>query len=72
MPSVNVQFREDEDTIAFVVSRGLKPSELARRGFEKEVRALRAAEHARELKALRVDLPENYSARAVRRARDSR
>ncbi len=42
--SVNVQFRADEETVAFVRRMGVKPSELARLGFDKEVRRLRAVE----------------------------
>lgn len=72
MSSVNVQFREDESVVEFVKRKGLKPSDLAKRGFEKEVRALRAAEHAQALKDLKVALPKGFAERAVREARDSR
>jgi hypothetical protein len=72
MASVNVQFREDEETVKFLVSRGLKPSEVAKAGFEREVRRLQAEEHAKELAALGVALPEGLAEKAVRASRDAR
>lgn len=72
MPSVNVQFREDEETISFVESRGLKASQVAKEAFEKEVRRLRAEEHARELEELDLELPKGFGEKAVRSGRDAR
>ncbi|MEA3201646.1 MAG: hypothetical protein QOE90_3074 [Thermoplasmata archaeon] len=72
MTSVNVQFREDEETIKFLVGRGLKPSEVAKASFEREVRRLQAEAHAEELAALGVKLPDGLAERAVRASRDSR
>lgn len=72
MASVNVQFREDEETINFLRGLGLKPSEIAREAFEREVRRLRAEQHARELEAFKVTLPPGLAARAVRESRDER
>lgn len=70
--SVNVQFREDEDTIEFLRSQGLKASEVAKAAFEREVRRLRAKEYARRLAEFRVTLPPGEASRAIREARDSR
>lgn len=73
MASVNVQFREDPAVVAYVRKKGLTPSEVAKRAFEREVRALRAADLAAELAALDVPrLPEGQAARWVREARDAR
>ena len=72
MASVNVQFREDEDVVEFVKQQGIKPGELAKLGFEKEVRRLQAEQHRRDLEALRLKIPKGLAARAVREARDSR
>ncbi|HWH08757.1 MAG TPA: hypothetical protein VNX21_06120 [Candidatus Thermoplasmatota archaeon] len=72
MASVNVQFRADPAVVEFVKGLGLKPGEVARAGFEKEVRRLRARAHARDLEALRVKLPKGFAPKAVRDARDAR
>lgn len=73
MPSVNVQFREDPAVIAFLRKKGLKASEVAKRAFAREVRALRAADLAAELASLNLrPLPAGEAARIVREARDSR
>lgn len=71
--STNVQFREADATVAFVRSLGLKPSEIAKVGFEKEVRRLRAEAWARSLAKHKMKpLPEGWATKAVREARDSR
>lgn len=72
MPSVNIQFREDQEVVDFVEGRGLRPSQLAKEAFEREVRRLRAQEHARELQSLNVKLPPGFAERAVREDRDAR
>jgi hypothetical protein len=72
MASVNVQFREDAALVEFVKSKGLKPGELAKAAFEKEIRRLRAAEHARAIEELNVKVPKGLAAKAVRESRDSR
>jgi hypothetical protein len=70
--SVNVQFREAEETVAFVQSLGLKPSELAKASFEKEVRRLRAEEWGRKLAGHKVKWDAGEATRVVREMRDSR
>lgn len=72
MASVNVQFREDAEVVAFVKGLGIQPGALAKVGFEKEVRRLQAQQHRRDLQALRAKLPKGLAERAVREARDGR
>jgi hypothetical protein len=72
MASVNVQFREDAETVDFLKRLGVKPAELAKEAFEREVRRLRAEVHARELEALGLKLPKGLAERAVRESRDER
>ena len=72
MASVNVQFREDGDTVEFLAGLGLKASEVAKAAFEREVRRLRAKAYAETLRGYRVRLAPGEAARAVREARDSR
>lgn len=54
-----VQFREDEETIAFVEDLGLNPNELARELFEKEVRRLRAERRHERLEEAEISLPRS-------------
>lgn len=70
--SVNVQFREDEDTVAYVESKGIKPSALAKEAFEKEVRRLRAKDHEEFLKNLKLKAQSGDATRAVREMREER
>jgi hypothetical protein len=72
MRSVNVQFREDPEVVAFVEALGLKAGQLAKEAFQREVRRLRAREHAKELASFRVKLPRGLAERAVRETRDAR
>lgn len=39
---VKIQFREDEELLAYVQSKGLNPNEVAREAFEAEVRRMKA------------------------------
>lgn len=70
--SVNVQFREDPEVVAFVKRLGLRPGEVAKAGFEKEVRRLQALQHRRDLQALGAKLPKGVAEKAVRESRDRR
>lgn len=70
--SVNVQFREDDETIAFVQGLGFKPSELAKAGFEKEVRRLKAEEWGRKLAGHKIHWPPGEPERTIRAMRDAR
>lgn len=72
MPGVNVQFRADPETAAFLRERGVTPSQFAKEAFEREVRRLRAEAHAGTLAKLGVKLPKGEAERAVRQARDER
>jgi len=72
MPSVNIQFREEREVVAFVEGKGLKASALAKEAFEREVRRLRAEEHAHQLEAFNVKLPKGLAEKAVRASRDER
>lgn len=65
-----VQFREDEDILAYVASRGQNPNDLAKRAFEAEVRRMKIRE-ARE-KLARLSLPPIDGAEEIRRLRDRR
>lgn len=66
-----VQFREDEDVLAYVEAQGLNPNELARRLFEAEVRRMRVAEKFARLRAanIRLDTPAAELIRQARRGR---
>jgi hypothetical protein len=66
-----VQFREDEDVLAYVASLGLNPNEVARRAFEREVRRLRADEKVKKLRAFKIRLAPGEAVRLVREDRDS-
>lgn len=70
MASVNIQFREDPETIEFLKARGLVPSQLAKEAFEREVRRLKAQEHGQTLARLGVKPPKGLAERAVREGRD--
>lgn len=72
MASVNVQFREEPEVVAFVEGLGLKAGQLAKEAFEREVRRLRAEQHVLDLEALRVKLPKSFAEKAVRESRDAR
>lgn len=67
-----VQFREDEETLAFVASLGLNPNELAREAFVKEVRRLRAEAKARKLRSYGIRFGGVSAAQDIREMRDSR
>jgi hypothetical protein len=70
--SVRVQFREDEDAIAFLEGMGLNPNEVAKSAFDARVRKLRAeAKMARLTGIRRTPVPGGY-AKAVREDRDAR
>lgn len=67
-----VQFREDEDTLAFVASLGLNPNEVAREAFVKEVRRLRAEAKVKKLRSFGLHLGKAGVAKDIRELRDSR
>lgn len=67
--SGRVQFREDDDVIAFVEDQGINPNDLARRLFEAEVRQMRSKERMRRLQDRGIELPRP-SAEAVREDRE--
>lgn len=64
-----VQFREDAETLAYLVARGLNPNELARAAFQAEVRRLRARESWSRLRKKGIVLAER-AADVVREERD--
>lgn len=66
-----VQFREDEDVIAYVAGLGLNPNDVARAAFEAEVRRLRAREKVKKLRSFNIRLAPGEAARLVREDRDS-
>lgn len=66
-----VQFREDEDTLAYLEARGINPNELARELLEREVRRLRATEKFARLAEMNVRL-DRPAAELVREDRDER
>lgn len=66
-----VQFREDEELLAFLESKGINPNELARDLLEAEVRRMRAADRMERLRARRVRLPRP-GAKMVREDREDR
>ncbi|MEA3199789.1 MAG: hypothetical protein QOE90_1217 [Thermoplasmata archaeon] len=63
-----VQFREDDDVVAYVASAGLNPNEVAKRAFEDEVRRLKARQARAKLRKLNA--PAIDGAAAVREIRD--
>lgn len=65
-----VQFREDEEVLAFLESKGVNPNELARDLLEAEVQRMRAADRMERLRARRVRLPRP-AAEIVREDRES-
>ncbi len=67
-----VQFREDEETLAFIASLGLNPNEVAREAFVKEVRRLRAEAKATKLRSYAIRFGGVSAARDTREMRDSR
>jgi hypothetical protein len=72
MASVNIQFREDDETIAFLSELGLKASEVAKAAFEREIRRLRAKALADMLRTYNVKLAPGEAAKVIREMRDSR
>lgn len=66
-----MQFREDEDVVAFVQEQGLNPNELARRLFEAEVRRMRARDRMDRLRERDIRLPRR-AAEAIREDRERR
>lgn len=66
-----VQFREDEEVVAYVESQGYNPNELARQAFEEAVRRLRAEERSRRLREADIKLPRS-TAEAIREDREGR
>ncbi len=65
-----IQFREDEDVIAFVESQGINPNMLARELFEAEVRRMRAAFRYRKIREMNIRLPRS-GAEMIREERES-
>lgn len=70
-PVTRVQFREDDDTVAFVAKAGMNPNELARDLFRAEVRRMRAKAKFERLRARNIQLPAS-SAEIIRELRDGR
>lgn len=66
-----VQFREDEEVVAYVERQGYNPNEFARQAFEEAVRRLRAEDRARRLREAEIELPGS-TAEAVREDREGR
>lgn len=66
-----VQFREDEEVIAFIEKLGLNANEVAREAFEREVRRLKAEEKVKKLRSYKIRLAPGEAARLVREDRDS-
>lgn len=67
-----VQFREDEDVIAFVESLGLNANDVAREAFEREVRRLKAEAKVKKLRSFNIRLGGESAAKLVREERDRR
>lgn len=65
-----IQFREDEDVIAFVESQGINPNMLARELFEAEVRRMRAEFRYRKIREMNIRLPRS-GAEIIREERES-
>lgn len=65
-----VQFREDEEVVQFVESRGINPNDLAKRLFEAEVRRMRAEARLQEIRRRGIRLPRP-AAEMVRDERES-
>lgn len=57
MAAPKVQFREDEEVLAYLEDHGINPNELARELLEAEVRRMRAADRARRISARNIRLP---------------
>jgi hypothetical protein len=51
-----VQFREDEDVLRYLASRGVNPNELARELLEAEVRRMRARDGWVRVRSMNVRL----------------
>ena len=64
-----VQFREDEDVVAFVEARGENPNEVAKRAFEAEVRRMRTRDARKKLAKLGLSPPDGAS--EIRKLRDA-
>ncbi|MGQ0536133.1 MAG: hypothetical protein ACT4PT_08680 [Methanobacteriota archaeon] len=64
-----VQFREDDDVVAYVEALGENPNEVAKRAFEAEVRRLKAHEARRKL--AKLGLPRVDGAEEIRRLREN-
>lgn len=67
-----VQFREDENVIAFVESLGLNANDVAREAFEREVRRLKAEAKVKKLRSFNIRLGGESAAKLVREERDRR
>lgn len=67
-----VQFREDEEALTYVRTRGLNPNDLAKRLFEAEVRRMRAEDRHARLQEMQVRMPAGGGAEMVREDRDGR
>jgi len=67
---VRVQFREDDDVVAYVEKLGINPNLLAKRAFEAEVRRLRASQKRAKVASLARKPVKGGYARLVRKDRD--
>jgi hypothetical protein len=63
-----VQFREDEDLVAYVEAQGENPNDVAKRAFEAEVRRMKVREARKKLAKLQLSPPDGAS--EIRRLRD--
>ena len=66
-----VQFRLEEEALAFLRERGINPNERARDLLQAEVRRLQAEDRHRRLEAMRVPMPRRGE-EMVREDRDGR
>ena len=64
-----VQFREDDELVAYVAANGLNPNDVAKRAFQDEVRRMKAREARAKLRKL--NLPPIDGAAEIRRIRDA-
>lgn len=64
-----VQFREDDEVVAYVESSGLNPNDVAKKAFEDEVRRMKAREARAKLR--KRALPPIDGAAEIRRLRDA-
>jgi hypothetical protein len=71
MPTKVVQFREDEESLAFLRERDINPNEFAREAFRSTLRRLQAEEVTDRLANVQADLPRPVED-LVREDRDSR